>query len=1242
MKWKERFRKTGKDMGICTVLVMLGILAMASMAVAAPNGTVWDWGHNGNGQLGDNTTIDRLIPVQVSGLANVIDIVGGGEHSAALKSDGTVWTWGLNEYGQLGDGTTTQRLIPVQVSGLANVIDIVGGGEHSAVLKSDGTVWTWGYNGYGQLGDNTTINRLTPVQVSGLTNVINIAGGYFHSAALKSDGTVWTWGWNGHGQLGDNTTINRLIPVQVSGLANVIDIAGRYEHSAALKSDGTVWTWGYNGYGQLGDNTTINRLIPVQVSGLANVIDIAGGGYHTIALVSISPTSTPNQPTDLTQLKPDGTTAIIVGGTTNERTVKFSANVSDLDGDNVRLQVELRGLNENNGQFNESLGGLKESSLVANGSIATATAVELINGDYHWRARTVDEHGNKSEWVGFGENPTSEADFTVNSQGFEVAVISDIHIGPDIKQCMPSEIKPEWSDKCGTLWINSLADFSSVIEKVNADNPELVIIPGDFVEWNSVTLYQQFVAKLAQLKMPVYIVSGNHDRRGAEIPVSQLDAARPRLNPTENYIEYIGSMSVDGVSGDYLHGNYYFDKFGYRFIALDSGYDPSNLLDVGTDPKLRENPTGSGLSSEQVQFVRDNAIPGKTIVFMHHPTNDIDNNYNVISRNREQLINVELEKNIKVTIGGHTHDFRHFHNPEFSTSDYLSPICGFCDGGLPRNLLVQSRSATKGNPSGYTIVDIGKNQDGEILVRDVKMLGDKIEPGKILSVYSPADLNLYDEYGRHTGPNITGGIDNQIPNSYYIQGAKIGNITLPESVILYNNILNYRTEIVSNFSKENITGNQSHFNFTIEERTGGAIKTTSYNNVTIEANSRAYLENSSQSVQVDINNDGTNETVKTPDSVVINYAPIAAITSPANSSTWDQGQEISFSGTGTDPEDGTLNDLVWISDRDDVIGHGSFSTTNLSAGVHHITLRVNDSTGQVNTSTTVLTVRDTIPPNVLMDYPTENKIFNHPNITVQGIAYDDSGIANVTVNGIQAGQENWNASITLSEGENIIEVAATDNAGFSKTANRTVYYNSSLASDTTPPSAITNLAYTTGYDNATGAWINWTWTNPSDADFSHAIVYLDNIPMGNTSRPYMNFTGLSSEANYNISIKTADIVDNVNEAEVSGTARTPAETPPLPLPEIRYINGTVMDSITKTGIAGATVSTNISNSTAADSLGFYSLSVPEGEYILTVKLDPMYYVNDTIQVSTIGVAVVEQDIELQIKPTGNITGSVWN
>jgi alpha-tubulin suppressor-like RCC1 family protein len=249
------------------------------------DGTVWAWGANGDGQLGDGTTTDRLTPVPVSGLGGVTAVAAGYLHIVALKSDGTVWAWGANGDGQLGDGTTTDRLTPVPVSGLGGVTAVSAGSFHTVALKSDGTVWAWGSTYEITPGVPPTVH-LTPVLVSGLSGVTAVAAGSDYTVALKSDGTVWAWGSNYHGQLGDGTTIDRFTPVPVSGLGSIIAVAASESHTVALKSDGTVWAWGTNSGGGLGDGTTIDRLTPVPMIGLGSVIAVAAGYEHSVALKS--------------------------------------------------------------------------------------------------------------------------------------------------------------------------------------------------------------------------------------------------------------------------------------------------------------------------------------------------------------------------------------------------------------------------------------------------------------------------------------------------------------------------------------------------------------------------------------------------------------------------------------------------------------------------------------------------------------------------------------------------------------------------------------------------------------------------------------------------------------------------------------------------------------------------------------------------------------------------------------------
>lgn len=242
------------------------------------DGTVWSWGSNLYGGLGNGGTTNTSIPAQVSSLSGITAISAGGWHSTALRNDGSVWAWGWNGDGQLGDGTTSDRTAPYQVAGLSGVTSIKAGTYHVLALKNDGTVWAWGDNEYGQIGIGTTVtDQTTPVQVSGLSGVIKIASGRFFSLALKSDGTVWTWGQNLYGQLGNGTTTDSPVPVQVSGLSIVIDVTCGAFECHIIKADETAWAWGRNTYGNLGDGTVTNSSVPVQSVGLTNVVRVAAG-----------------------------------------------------------------------------------------------------------------------------------------------------------------------------------------------------------------------------------------------------------------------------------------------------------------------------------------------------------------------------------------------------------------------------------------------------------------------------------------------------------------------------------------------------------------------------------------------------------------------------------------------------------------------------------------------------------------------------------------------------------------------------------------------------------------------------------------------------------------------------------------------------------------------------------------------------------------------------------------------------
>ena len=249
------------------------------------DGTVWSWGFNQDGKLGDGTfstwippdfSNDRYTPVQVHGPGNIgtlnsiTAVMGGEAHNVALKSDGTVWAWGNNSmFSELGDGTTNNSYTPIQVSNLASIVSLGGRTYHTLAIKSDGTVWAWGLNTSGQLGNGTTSPTSFPVQVIGLpanNPPIVVSAGYTYSVALMSNSTVWAWGKGPNGELGNGLTDNSLhAPLQVNGLTNVISMSTGWKHTLALRSNGTVWAWGKNSDGELGMARQTTSRIPCRL-----------------------------------------------------------------------------------------------------------------------------------------------------------------------------------------------------------------------------------------------------------------------------------------------------------------------------------------------------------------------------------------------------------------------------------------------------------------------------------------------------------------------------------------------------------------------------------------------------------------------------------------------------------------------------------------------------------------------------------------------------------------------------------------------------------------------------------------------------------------------------------------------------------------------------------------------------------------------------------------------------------------
>jgi alpha-tubulin suppressor-like RCC1 family protein len=226
-------------------------------------------GNSTSGRLGISDTEDRSVPTIIAGGGINWSIVG---NCSAIKTDGTLWTWGNNGFGEIGDGTLDPRSSPVNIPGtnwcLANK------NLSTLAIKTDGTLWTWGYGSYGQLGDDSAIDKCSPVTtVGGGTNWCTGISADCSMSAIKTDGTLWTWGTNQYGQLGSDLYSDMSSPVTTAGGGtNWCSVTGGYKSFGAIKTDGTLWNWGRNQFGSLGINDA--------ASWADSPVTTAGGGTN--------------------------------------------------------------------------------------------------------------------------------------------------------------------------------------------------------------------------------------------------------------------------------------------------------------------------------------------------------------------------------------------------------------------------------------------------------------------------------------------------------------------------------------------------------------------------------------------------------------------------------------------------------------------------------------------------------------------------------------------------------------------------------------------------------------------------------------------------------------------------------------------------------------------------------------------------------------------------------------------------
>ena len=242
-----------------------------------PDGTLWAWGGNSSGQLGDKTTVDASVPKAIG--SGFIAAAAGEVHSVALKTDGSLWTWGGNDVGQLGNNSNLPTNEPRQIEPASFFQAVAVGKTHSLAIKNDGTLWGWGGNYRGQLGGSE--NKLIYPKYMD-TGYKAVAAGLDHTLALKNNGDLYAWGRNDYGQLGIDNTTDARESIRVDSGFMAISAAGH--HSVALKSNGDLYAWGYNASYQVGNGVKDNQLKPVKIG--TGFSAIAAGFDHNMALMS--------------------------------------------------------------------------------------------------------------------------------------------------------------------------------------------------------------------------------------------------------------------------------------------------------------------------------------------------------------------------------------------------------------------------------------------------------------------------------------------------------------------------------------------------------------------------------------------------------------------------------------------------------------------------------------------------------------------------------------------------------------------------------------------------------------------------------------------------------------------------------------------------------------------------------------------------------------------------------------------
>lgn len=249
------------------------------------DGSLWGWGSNACGQIGDNTTTLRRSPVRV-GADHDWAAVATDCHTLAIAADGSLWAWGDNTMGQLGDGSVVRKTVPVPIGEDHDWAVVAVGGLFSVALKTDGSLWSWGYNRYGQLGIGSYEDVHVPTPVGADSDWVAVAVGDRHVLALKVDGTLWGWGTNDNGEVGCAADRWQSTPRMIGSDEDWRSIAAGQSHSLALKADGSLWSFGDNFLGELGVGlrSTLESCEPVRVGDSSGWSAVAAGTSHSLAI----------------------------------------------------------------------------------------------------------------------------------------------------------------------------------------------------------------------------------------------------------------------------------------------------------------------------------------------------------------------------------------------------------------------------------------------------------------------------------------------------------------------------------------------------------------------------------------------------------------------------------------------------------------------------------------------------------------------------------------------------------------------------------------------------------------------------------------------------------------------------------------------------------------------------------------------------------------------------------------------